>query len=539
MDLSIGAEWPWDTFFGHAFGVTVAAHPPEDGRYLGSPSIVRLPDSGLLATHDWFGPGATKDRTEVYSSTDGGVSWSHLNTVLDMYWATLFVHDGQPFLLGTTREFGSVAICRSEDAGRSWTRPTDSRRGLLDSSRSYHTAPTPVLHANGRLYRAMEEYYGGHETGPFMLSVPDDCDILDARNWTRSTVPAGATSYLEGNPVAAPDGRIWNVLRSRSDVDRAGVFELSKDNSELVHRQDVDMPGGDVKFSIRRDEATGAYVSIVCEHTDVNRRANTQRNVLALIASDDLTTWHRCAILLQDGSENSWTTSADLVGFQYVDWQFSDDDLLIASRTSYAGAHSFHDANQLTFHRVTGFRELLSADAGAVALGPSAAGDWARVVADAPLSTDLAFALGNHVSGAERVDISFRLDRVEPPTLADGPGRSLLETYVEKDLIGICVEDTGHAIRVTARSEASDPAQVGVFTYRVRPHELDVAIDFAADQIRLAMDGVQRASTDTVQFGASEYRRGSPARRDRACYAPGGGQCQGDCGGEIRIARHP
>jgi hypothetical protein len=49
-------------------------------------------------------------------------------------------------------------------------------------------------------------------------------------------------------------------------------------------------------------------------------------------------------------------------GFQYVDWSFDGADLIAASRTAYdddmGGAHSAHDANYLTFHRVSGFREM-------------------------------------------------------------------------------------------------------------------------------------------------------------------------------------
>ncbi|MCB1128074.1 MAG: SGNH/GDSL hydrolase family protein, partial [Verrucomicrobiae bacterium] len=48
-------------------------------------------------------------------------------------------------------------------------------------------------------------------------------------------------------------------------------------------------------------------------------------------------------------------------GFQYVEWLFDGDDLIVASRTAYddglGGAHNNHDANFLTFHRVEDFRQ--------------------------------------------------------------------------------------------------------------------------------------------------------------------------------------
>jgi hypothetical protein len=46
---------------------------PATKTYLGSPSLVRLPDGALLATHDYFGPGCPRNHegeehlTSVYS----------------------------------------------------------------------------------------------------------------------------------------------------------------------------------------------------------------------------------------------------------------------------------------------------------------------------------------------------------------------------------------------------------------------------------------------------------------------------------------
>ena len=48
-------------------------------------------------------------------------------------------------------------------------------------------------------------------------------------------------------------------------------------------------------------------------------------------------------------------------GFQYVDWLFDGADIIAACRTAFdddeGGAHNFHDANYLTFHRIANFRE--------------------------------------------------------------------------------------------------------------------------------------------------------------------------------------
>jgi hypothetical protein len=57
-----------------------------------------------------------------------------------------------------------------------------------------------------------------------------------------------------------------------------------------------------------------------------------------------------------------WQDSAQLTGFQYVDWQFDGEDLLYLVRTAYDGAHNYHDANRITFHRLSSFRDLLERD---------------------------------------------------------------------------------------------------------------------------------------------------------------------------------
>ena len=47
--------------------------------------------------------------------------------------------------------------------------------------------------------------------------------------------------------------------------------------------------------------------------------------------------------------------------WQYIDWQFEDDDIIYLSRTAFddglGGAKNAHDANFLTFHRIVGFRK--------------------------------------------------------------------------------------------------------------------------------------------------------------------------------------
>ena len=112
--------------------VEIKYQPERSVTFLGSPSIVRLPDGALLATHDYFGTGCPRNHeaeeslTSVYRSEDAGASWSNVTHVMNAYWSTLFVHRDAVYLLGTSQQYGSIVIRRSDDGGFRWTHPEDA-----------------------------------------------------------------------------------------------------------------------------------------------------------------------------------------------------------------------------------------------------------------------------------------------------------------------------------------------------------------------------------------------------------------------------
>jgi hypothetical protein len=63
------------------------------------------------------------------------------------------------------------------------------------------------------------------------------------------------------------------------------------------------------------------------------------------------------AIFRSKDAGQTWEKHA----FQYIDWFFENEDIIAVSRTAYddglGGAHSAHDANYITFHRIHSFRE--------------------------------------------------------------------------------------------------------------------------------------------------------------------------------------
>jgi len=359
-------------------GVVVDHVPASTRTYVGSPSLARLPDGELVASHDFFGPGCTNDRTAVFASRDGGRTWERRAEIAGQWWSTLFHHRGALYLMGTSREYGYCVLRRSTDGGRSWTEPKDERTGLLHGDGTYHCAPVPVLEHAGRLWRGMEDAMGpggwGEHFRTFMMSAPVDADLLRADSWISSSRIGRDASWLggtfggwlEGNAVAAPDGSVVNVLRVHNPPmgETAALVRISPDGRTATFDPStgfLNFPGGTKKFTIRHDPRTGLYWSLTnwIPPKHAGPDPNMTRNTLALVSSPDLRLWSvRCVLLYHPDTAKH--------GFQYVDWLFDGDDIIAASRTAYddglGGAHNQHDANYLTFHRFRRFRDLSMRD---------------------------------------------------------------------------------------------------------------------------------------------------------------------------------
>jgi hypothetical protein len=359
-------------------GVIVDYSPAASRIYIGSPSLVILPDNTYAASHDFFGPGSSRDTTAVFGSLDKGKTWKKFTELTGQWWSTLFVHHNALYILGTSREYGHTVIRRSQDGGRTWTNPVDANSGLLLADAKYHCAPVPVVIHNGRLWRAMEDAMGPGGWGTcfraFMMSAPVEADLLKADNWTCSTRLPGNTNWLtndfrgwlEGNAVVTPAGKLVDILRcdTISPNEKAAIVSISEDGKTAVfdpQKGFVDFPGGAKKFTIRPDKSSGQYWTLATIVPAQHRRLKPGgvRNTLALTCSPDLTNWTVQCILL-------YHSDTIKVGFQYVDWQFEGDDIVALCRTGFddglGGAHNNHDANFLTFHRFANFRRLTVKD---------------------------------------------------------------------------------------------------------------------------------------------------------------------------------
>ena len=366
---------------------------PRTQVYLGSPSVLRLPDGALLAVHDFFGKFVKNAAGEnglmaVYRSEDNGGSWRQITFIDGAFWGNMFIDGGAVYHFGSSQEYGNIVIRRSTDGGYTWSEPTDSHSGLIRVGGPGWEAPNYETSGcieviRGRICAPCAEMTGsGGRWSPeryemFVLSAPAGCDLLKAENWRESNhlrfrrekVPdpslAGERSgWLEGSPVEDPSGN--PVLLARVHLERpdyAAKMELSADLSELSFCYEtglVGFVGGHSKFEVRRDPRSGWYFALTNEYTGgTGHPVLAARNKLVLAVSEDLTRWRKAATLLEDDSGLSPEESRQLTGFQYVDWRFDGEDIIYLCRCSYRGAANFHNSNRITYHVIPEFRRLI------------------------------------------------------------------------------------------------------------------------------------------------------------------------------------
>lgn len=361
-------------------GVVVNYIHPEDytynssGRSPASPSIVRLDDGTLVASHDIYWGKHGQNLSMVFASHDRGETWHFLSELYPCFWGKLFVHRGALYMLSTSTEYGALLIRRSDDGGKTWSEPTEIIPAGDHDHGGPHKAPVPVVEYRGRLWSAIE--YGSwrlgyHDAG--VVSAPVDADLLDPRSWSVTpflhydpswpgTIEGGdKPGYLEGNVVVTPDGDLVNILRYNTiggvpNYGKAIILNVNVDDptAPLTFRQVIDFEGNMSMFTILYDPISERYWSLVNRVTTENVR---QRNILSLVSSADLVNWkiHTDVLNYED---NGWPEDSTKVGFQYVDWLFDGNDILYLSRTAINGAWNYHNANHITFHVIEDFRNL-------------------------------------------------------------------------------------------------------------------------------------------------------------------------------------
>lgn len=352
--------------------------------YITNPSIVILPDGQYLASCS----GAMRSKGDkggvsFFISADKGKTWKlQSNNCVVMTFCNLFVHRGTLYLMGTNRGYKDVVISKSDDNGKTWTKPEIASNGLLLTGGYYHSAPVPVVVTGGRIWRAMEncENAEGKNKRALVMSAPVDADLLNASSWTATneltfSVPDRwkenheFKQWLEGNVVIDRNGKVVNVLRvdELKEGGFAAITHVSGINGLNFNPENdlIRLPGGGKKFCIRFDTVSNKYWTISNAEFDEDRakthsgkyktgvHASLLRNRVVLMYSNDLKTWNVKDTLIS-------TDNPFFYGFQYIDWQFDRNDIIAVTRTAFEEERGLpmrqHDANFLTFYRFANFR---------------------------------------------------------------------------------------------------------------------------------------------------------------------------------------
>ena len=360
---------------------------PDDAlrlRHITNVNIEILEDGSYLA----LCTNITQNRsTDIYRSTDGGESWEHWSgSATPMNFTRLFQHRGALYIMGTSLSTYDLIICKSTDKGKTWSAPT-----TIFNDNDYHQAPTSIVEHEGRLWRAMEYTRSTERQNftPFAISANADGDLLDAKNWSKTTVPTpervntpwntpmGITikEVEEGNVVVGPNGELYNLLRANSTTTSsvaclARILPPAKEGEpyrfEMTDNDFITMPGGGKKFTIRFDEKTQRYWTLTnpatqagYTHSGIYANGITfdlMRNRVALCYSTDLKHWTECATPI------IYDEDPFFHGFQYLDWQFEGDDIVAVIRAAHPEERGLperqHDANLMLFYRIKDFRAI-------------------------------------------------------------------------------------------------------------------------------------------------------------------------------------
>lgn len=110
---------------------------------------------------------------------------------------------------------------------------------------------------------------------------------------------------------------------------------------------------------MKYDEVSGYYIALVNPISVPYNWYSLPRNYLSLSVSKDLRNWDIVENVLVDRNLINYEQSLVQHSFQYVNWQFDGDDIIMVVRESAEDSANYHDANYITFYRIKNFREYI------------------------------------------------------------------------------------------------------------------------------------------------------------------------------------
>lgn len=345
--------------------VTVALSPTPSTVFYGSPDVCVLENKTILVKLDEFGSsghtnGTDYDRTKLYSSTDGGATFSFLANLDGMFWARFVRGSDGLYLVGVDHRYGTPCVSQSLDDGATWSAPV-----LVETGSDWHCAPQPNVNKAGMAYFSFERNIGRAYPleDSYVLRCPIG-ELLTPGSWETSNVVTRAAGlyantwgHSEGCIFENASGNLENWLRvdTTAGGERLEVSTVIIDDSTfgISFNKTSGFDGGYTKFQVWKDPVTGDYFCV--RNSSPVNDGEDRRTKLVIDRSSDLKYWRRLVVLVEHPAADH-----DDVGEQYPSiFDSGDGDLHVVIRTADDGvAQNYHDSNRITYMRIGNFRSL-------------------------------------------------------------------------------------------------------------------------------------------------------------------------------------